>query len=81
MKIAQSIIQPVFARTTEQGSRTLVHAASQGPESHGQYMSNCQVAPVAPLVTSAVGYETQNRVWIELSKKLENIKPGVTSNL
>ncbi|KAL1592990.1 hypothetical protein SLS59_009460 [Nothophoma quercina] len=62
VKIAQSIIQPVFARTTEQGSRALV-------------------APVAPLVTSAVGYETQNRVWIELSKKLENIKPGVTSNL
>ncbi|KAF2629266.1 retinol dehydrogenase 12 [Macroventuria anomochaeta] len=81
VKLAQTLIQPIFARTTEEGSRTLVHAASQGAESHGQYMSNCEVAPVAPLVTSAVGYKTQNRVWAELSNKLEVIKPGVTSNL
>ena len=81
MKIAQAVVGPIFARTTEQASRTLVHAASQGPESHGQYMSNCQVAPVTPLVKSVVGYETKNRVWVELSKKLEGIKPGVTSNL
>lgn len=78
---AQAIIQPVFARTTEQGSRTLVHAASAGAESHGQYMSNCEVAAVASLVTSAVGYQTQNRVWAELVEKLEGIKPGITSNL
>lgn len=81
MKVVQTIMDPIFARTTEQGSRTLVHAASAGAESHGQYMSNCQVAPVAPLVISAVGYQTQNRVWAELSQKLEGIRPGITSNL
>ncbi|KAL1644595.1 hypothetical protein SLS61_008645 [Didymella pomorum] len=81
MKVVQTIMDPIFARTTEQGSRTPVHAASAGAESHGQYMSNCQVAPVAPLVTSAVGYQTQNRVWAELSQKLEGIRPGITSNL
>ncbi|KAF3038991.1 hypothetical protein E8E12_004364 [Didymella heteroderae] len=81
MKMAQAVLNPIFARTTEQGSRTLVHAASAGPESHGQYMSNCRVAAVAPLVTSSVGYRTQNRVWEELSQKLEGIKPGITSIL
>lgn len=79
--IASVILEAIFARTTEQGSRTLVHAASQGPETHGQYMSNCQIALPAPLVLSQVGYVTQNRVWVELTKKLEAITPGITSNL
>lgn len=81
MKVAQFVMDPIFARSTEQGSRTLVHAASAGAETHGQYMSNCKVSPTAPLVTSAVGYQAQNRVWAELSQKLEGIKPGITSNL
>ncbi|KAF2011826.1 short-chain dehydrogenase [Aaosphaeria arxii CBS 175.79] len=79
--IASVILKALFARTTEQGSRTLVHAASQGPETHGQYMSDCQITPPAPLVLHPVGYVTQNRVWNELTKKLEAIKPGITSNL
>jgi hypothetical protein len=81
VNIAEMIIQPIFARTTEQGSRTLVHAASQGAETHGQYLSNCRVAPVAPLVTSSAGYMAQERVWAELSRKLEGIRSGITSGL
>ena len=79
--IALIILRAIFARTTEQGSRTLVHAASQGPETHGQYLSNCQIASPAPLVTSPEGYATQNRVWDELVKKFEAIEPGIVSNL
>lgn len=80
-RVAQTILDPIFARGTEKGSRTLVHAASAGAETHGQFLSDCQVAPVASLVTSTVGYQTQNRVWAELSQKLEGIRPGITSNL
>lgn len=32
------------ARTTETGSRTLVHAAEGDPETHGKYLSDCKVA-------------------------------------
>lgn len=32
------------ARETERGSRTLVHAAEGGPETHGQYLSDCRVS-------------------------------------
>lgn len=32
-----------LARSTEHGSRTLVHAAGAGSESHGQYLSSCRV--------------------------------------
>lgn len=38
------LLKLAFARTTEQGSRTLVNAAEAGMESHGQYMSNCRVS-------------------------------------
>lgn len=35
--------EKILARSTEAGSRTLVHGLLSGPESHGQYMTNCHV--------------------------------------
>ena len=35
-----TMLKALFARSTEYGSRTLVHAASVGWESHGKYMSD-----------------------------------------
>lgn len=32
-----------LARTTEHGSRSLVHAAHAGEETNGQYLSDCKV--------------------------------------
>lgn len=32
-----------FARTTEEGSRTLVHGATVGWESHGHYLNDCTI--------------------------------------
>lgn len=74
------LMKLLLARSTECGSRTLVHAGAQGADSHGHYLSDCEIAAPAPLVTSQEGKEVQDRVWIELAKKLEAIKPGVTSN-
>ena len=72
----------LVARTTEYGSRTLVHAASQGPESHGQYLHDCKITPpMGPLVLTDEGRTAQDRVWDELVEKLEAIRPGVTRNL
>jgi len=68
------------ARTTEVGSRTLVHATHAGPESHGQYLSDCKIKPPAPFVTSTQGKELQAKVWKELSAKLEAIHPGIFKN-
>jgi NAD(P)-dependent dehydrogenase (short-subunit alcohol dehydrogenase family) len=70
-----------LARSTELGSRNLVHAASLGPESHGQYVSDCVVAQPSEYVLSSEGWKDQNRVWDELAMKLESIQKGVTSNL
>lgn len=32
-----------FARTAEMGSRTLLHAAVAGKETHGKYLSECEI--------------------------------------
>ncbi|KAK5123280.1 hypothetical protein LTR85_002710 [Meristemomyces frigidus] len=75
------VLKALLARSTEYGSRTLLHAATQGPESHGQYLSDCQIAQPSPLVRSEEGKVAQDRVWDELVQKLEVIKPGVTAGL
>ncbi len=73
------VIIKILARRTEVGARTLVHGASVGSESHGQYVPDCKITPTAGLTKGKVGAELQDRVWVELKQKLENIQPGVTS--
>jgi hypothetical protein len=75
------ILKALLARSTEAGSRTLVHAASAGPESHGHYISDCKITLPSDLVMSAEGKTAQDRVWDELIQKLENIHPGILNKL
>jgi len=63
------------------GARSLVAAACIGPEGHGQYVTSCKVEPPAPFVLTDEGKKTQERVWKELSAKLEKIQPGILSNI
>ncbi|EGY23093.1 hypothetical protein VD0002_g3615 [Verticillium dahliae] len=75
-----SLFKWLLARTTEAGSRTIVHAASQGADTHGQYMSDAQISQPGSFVLSDEGKNTQDRVWCELLERLEVIQPGVTKN-
>ena len=69
----------LLSRRTEVGARTLVHGASAGPESQGQYVPDCKITPTAGFTKGNAGAELQDRVWMELKQKLEAIRPGVTS--
>ncbi|KAH0385834.1 hypothetical protein KCU89_g17148, partial [Aureobasidium melanogenum] len=71
----------LLARTTEVGSRTLVAAALASHDTHGQYMSDCMVEEPSKFVRSEEGKITQERVWAELSAKLEAIQPGILNNI
>jgi NAD(P)-dependent dehydrogenase (short-subunit alcohol dehydrogenase family) len=81
MSIPAYLVKLFLARTAEVGSRTLVHAASAGPGSHGQYLSDCRIEDPPAFVLRKEGVETQERVWMELSKKLEAVQPGILENL
>jgi hypothetical protein len=58
------IMASLVARTTEEGSRTLVNALEAGDESHGAYMADCAVreyvalsyAPLSRPVLSCLNY-------------------------
>lgn len=68
----------IFARTTEVGSRTTVHAAEGGEETHGQYLDDCAIGERSALLQDDT---VQKKVWAELARKLEGIQPGVLQNL
>jgi retinol dehydrogenase 12 len=77
----QRMALKVIGRSSEKGSRTLVHGAVAGKEVHGQYVSECQVKPASAFVRSKEGEKLQKRVWEELMAKLEKISPGISANL
>lgn len=74
-------LKVVLARSTEEGSRTIVEAASIGDESHGQYMSEALIRDPSPFVLSEEGKKTQERVYTELMEILEEIQPGISKNI
>ena len=76
-----NMVLRLIGRSSEEGSRTLIHGATGGEETHGQYLSESQVKPASPFVQSKEGYKLQKRVWEELMAKLEKIKPGISGNL
>lgn len=76
-----AVAKKLMARTTEAGGGILVHSAAAGNESHGQYMTECEVKQPSPFVRSEEGAVTQGRVHKELMAILEKIQPGVTGNI
>ncbi|KAL6716738.1 hypothetical protein ACLMJK_006306 [Lecanora helva] len=70
-----------LARTSEHGSRSMVNAAADGPDTDGQYLSDGRITEPAPLVRSEEGVKAQKQIWDELFQKLEKIQPGVMSNV
>ncbi|CCC11842.1 hypothetical protein SMACR_05056 [Sordaria macrospora] len=74
----------LVARSTECGSRTLMHAASQGGKesgTHGGYLSDCMMDEPGEFVTGEEGRVVQERVWRELRGKVEGVCPGVLKGL
>jgi NAD(P)-dependent dehydrogenase (short-subunit alcohol dehydrogenase family) len=79
--IGFALFKMVFARTTEQGSRVLVHGAAGGEDTHGQYMNLGAVEAPATLVTGPRGAELQTKLYTELMEKLDKLVPRVSANV
>lgn len=67
----------IVARSSEVGSRTLVHAGAAGVETHGKYLNDCVIQEPSALVTDGAGKEAQERVAAEVLRAIEAIQPGV----
>ncbi|KAG0694077.1 short-chain dehydrogenase [Suillus ampliporus] len=81
MKFGVGIFKGLLARTTEVGSRTLVHAAIEPGERerHGHYLSCCKVAEESDYALSAEGREVSKRLWHETLRILGDIDPRVNT--
>ncbi|KAF2454248.1 short chain dehydrogenase [Lineolata rhizophorae] len=80
-RVVVGVLEWMLARPTAVGARTEVDAALKGYESHGEFITDQEVEKVSAFCYTKEGFETQRRVWRELADILEEIKPGVTSNL
>ncbi|OTA95816.1 hypothetical protein M434DRAFT_28508 [Hypoxylon sp. CO27-5] len=69
------------ARTSEQGSRTYLSAATAGWESHGMYLEDCKLSAPHEFVDSEEGRKIQTKVYNELMAILEQIEPGILQNI
>ncbi|KIW17787.1 hypothetical protein PV08_04982 [Exophiala spinifera] len=78
IKVLFKIFEAIAARSSEEGSRLVVQAASAGRQTHGLYMRAGAVQEYAPVVQDdkRVSY-----VWDLLCKKLEKLQPGILQNI
>lgn len=67
----------LFARSTEDGSRTLVNASTLGEEAQGAYLKDGQLRPPGELVVSSEGQEIRKQVWNEIIEVLKAEVPEV----
>ncbi|PKS13399.1 hypothetical protein jhhlp_000170, partial [Lomentospora prolificans] len=68
----------LYGRTSEQGSRTLLHGTVAGRESHGCFLDSCEIAE--NLVPSWVTEEDSRRIWEGIAIELEKAQPGCVQN-
>ncbi|PKX88897.1 putative short-chain dehydrogenase [Aspergillus novofumigatus IBT 16806] len=71
------LIQALIARTVEEGSKTLLHAASQGVETHGKWLENQVITDPGSIVTSPEAAVVRKKVWAEIIAALHDVDPEV----
>ncbi|KAI9677126.1 MAG: putative secondary metabolism biosynthetic enzyme [Bathelium mastoideum] len=82
-KIMHESVRLMMARTAEVGSRTILHGLIAGEESHGKLLSGCKIKEywVPEWVNNMEGQRLQEKIWKELTQRLESVQPGVISQL
>lgn len=73
------ILKLLFARTTEEGARVFVWAATAKQDNPGEYISACQFAEPSDFTISETGRKTQKRVWAEIQQVLKKECPQMIS--
>ncbi|TKA71436.1 hypothetical protein B0A49_04421 [Cryomyces minteri] len=77
MRVAKWVIFTFFARSTEQGARTLVSGTMLGAKGHGGFWQHDEVREPAPLLKGEDGRRLQEQVWHEITDALRKDVPEV----
>ncbi|KAJ8588531.1 short-chain dehydrogenase [Rhizopogon salebrosus TDB-379] len=78
-RLGLATMKTLIARTTEMGSRTLVHPAVEPGEMlrHGRYLSCCEPKEESDYALSAEGTEISKRLWSETIDVLSKVDSRV----
>ncbi|CAJ2506206.1 Uu.00g003360.m01.CDS01 [Anthostomella pinea] len=79
-RLATRIAHKVFYRTTEVGARTLVHAASAGPDTHGGYLLDYKNVPVESWIDTDMGKKAQLKTYEQTMKILDGRRQGIAAH-
>ncbi|KEY83295.1 dehydrogenase short chain [Aspergillus fumigatus] len=71
------LIQALIARTAEEGSKTLLHAASQGAETHGKWLDNQIITEPGNIITSPEAVVLRKKLWAEILSVLHDVNPEI----
>ncbi|KLU92541.1 hypothetical protein MAPG_11486 [Magnaporthiopsis poae ATCC 64411] len=73
-----SVFQAFFARSAEEGARTLVGATALGSESHGRFWHHDVLYPVGDLAQDDA---FMDKTWAEMKEVLVQVQPDLDSRL
>ncbi|GAP85551.2 putative short-chain dehydrogenase reductase family [Rosellinia necatrix] len=66
-----SVPRRIFGRSPRIGARSLTDAAVRhGTGAHGQYLEDCEVQPLAPLIYTSEGERISRALWREIMAEL-----------
>ncbi|KAK0385081.1 hypothetical protein NLU13_7559 [Sarocladium strictum] len=71
-------LHETIGRTAEEGSRTLLHGAVAGEESHGLVLGSCELTEeqVPAWINGKEAVQYQKVLWEGIAKELERVSPG-----
>ncbi|KAL4941690.1 hypothetical protein BDV06DRAFT_193998 [Aspergillus oleicola] len=71
------IVQALTARTVEEGSKTFLHAATQGIEGHGCWYAHQAIEDPGEIVTAPGQKAVREKVWGEIVAVVKGVDPAV----
>ncbi|KAL1382086.1 short-chain dehydrogenase/reductase family protein-like protein, partial [Phyllosticta capitalensis] len=77
VRIVRGLFFALFARSTEQGARSLVSGVTLGKEANGQFWQHDKFQEVSPYLLGEKGDAFKQRVWAEILDSLRKDVPEV----
>ncbi|CAH0047341.1 unnamed protein product [Clonostachys solani] len=82
IKAVAGTMMDQIGRTSEDGSRTLLFAATAGKNSHGKFTADCEIkddSVIPDWIKGKEAKEERKRLWDVISNEIESAAPGSTA--
>ncbi|KAK9371246.1 hypothetical protein V1509DRAFT_614057 [Lipomyces kononenkoae] len=78
LKPIVGVVKKLRGRTPEEGARILVYAAAvAGPDTHGSFIVDNKIAPIASITQTEKGKEMQKKLWDETLAEMIKVDKAI----